>query len=743
MQILAGLRVLQIGPGLAAAACGRAFADVGATVGCIAADDHMPLADFLNDGKHRAAPDCTPAALAEHAATADLVIVEGGPEDLAARGVDGPALRRLNEAAVIVLISPFGQTGPDANRPASDLTLFCASGIARMLTGQVDDLSEPPTRAVGTQSAFIGGLAAAALSRSLQGFLSEPDALLLDEPADRTGASIDISIQEALATLAMTELTRVGMQGKVWSRRRLTDGNGATVTILPARDGYVAISPRENHQWAAWLQVMGSPDWGQEARFASKPDRIENWDALHALMSDWSREHDKQWIADAAQAARVPSFPLQEPAEQFASAQLAHRQFFRPMQVGGKSMMAPGSPIHAIPWDKQTPDNIEKAAGAGGPLPLSGTRVLDFSWVIAGPTTTRYLAAMGAEVVKVEAPGRGDPGRGMGLHEVLGQAKRGITLDLQQPKAVAVAKALAARADIVIENFGTGVMERLGLGPEDLARENPELLYLSASGHGRSGPEAGAVAYGTLLQCYAGFAGLNGHPGKPPRVGMAWLDPMCGLKLAFIAAAGIWHRRHTGSGMRIDFSMMEALLWTMAEPLLAAQLQGPPKPQGNGDGAFAPHGIFPANGDDAWVGIAIPDDERWRALCAVVEALGPLRGLDLDARRQRGAEIERTLTEWTRARSAAAATERLLAAGIPAAALASSLDLKASGHLHARGFWQENDAGVLPGLPWLASFGRKNGPAPGHGADTDAVLNDVLSLSAGEITALRTSGALG
>ncbi len=734
MQILVGLRVLQIGPGLAAAACGRAFADVGAMVSSIAADDGTALAVYLNDGKQCAAPDCTPAALAVHAAAADLLIVQGSPQELAARGVDGSALRQLNNAAVIVLISPHGQTGPDANRPASDLTLFCDSGIARMLTGQVDDLSEPPTRAVGRQSAFIGGLAAAAAGMH---------ALLLDTSIEPTGATIDVSIQEALATLAMTELTRIGMQGKVWSRRRLTDGNGATVTILPARDGYVAISPRENHQWAAWLQVMGSPDWGQEARFAAKPDRVENWDALHALMSAWSRTHDKQWIADAAQAARVPSFPLQEPAEQFASAQLAHRQFFRPIKIRGECVMAPGSPFRAVPWGRQAPGGIEKASGAGELLPLSGMRVLDFSWVIAGPTATRYLAAMGAEVIKVEAPGRGDPGRGMGLHAVLGQAKRGITLDLHQPKAAAIARALAARADIVIENFGTGVMERLGLGPEDLARENPEILYLSASGHGRDGPEAGAVAYGTLLQCYAGFAGLNGHPNASPRVGMAWVDPMCGLKLAFIGAAGIWHRHWTGGGMRIDFSMMEALLWTMAEPLLAAQLQGPLQPQGNADGGCAPHGIFPSKGDDAWVGIAVCDDDGWRSLCAVIDALGPLRDLGLDARHDRGAEIDRTLTDWTRARTAKAAMETLLAVGIPAAVLASSLDLKASDHLHARGFWQESDPGVLPGLPWRASFGRKNGPAPGLGDDTDPVLGDVLSLSVEEIAALRASGALG
>ncbi len=740
MQILAGLKVLQIGSGLGAAACGRAFADVGATVACIATDNETPLAVYLNHGKDCAAPVCTPAALAEQAATADLLIAEGSPQDLATRGVDGISLRKLKKAAVIVLISPFGQTGPAANRPASDLTLFCASGIARMLTGQVDDLSEPPTCAVGRQSAFIGGLAAAAAGMH---------ALLMD----RAGGTIDVSTQEALATLAMGDLTRAGLNGKAWSRRRLADGNGATVTILPASDGYVAISPRENHQWAAWLQVMGSPDWGKEGRFATKPDRIRNWDALYALMSDWSRAHDKQSIADAAQTAQVPGFPLREAAEQLASAQLAHRRFFRPLAVQGKTVMAPGSPFRTTPWAIQAPGivapgivepgNVRRAADRGTPLPLSGTRVLDFSWVIAGPTATRYLAALGAEVIKVEAPGRGDPGREMGLHTVLGQAKRGIALDLKQPEAVATAKALAARADIVIENFGTGVMDRLGLGPEDLARENPAIVYISASGHGRSGPEAGAGAYGTLLQCYAGFAGLNGHPNTPPRVGMAWLDPMCGLQLAFIAAAGVWRRRRTGTGMRVDVSMMEALLGTMAEPLLAAQLQGPPKPQGNADDECAPHGIFPSDGADAWVGIAVRGDVCWRSLCAVVEPLAAMGDLGLDARRERGAEIDRSLAAWTRARSAEAAAELLLAADIPAAALASSLDLKESEHLRARGFWQDADPGCLPGLPWRASFGCQMGPAPGLGGDTDAVLSDVLSLSAEEIAALRASGALG
>ena len=221
-------------------------------------------------------------------------------------------------------------------------------------------------------------------------------------------------------------------------------------------------------------------------------------------------------------------------------------------------------------------------------MPLSGVRVLDFSWVIAGPTTTRYLAAMGAEVIKVEAPGSGDPGRASELHTVLGQAKKSVVLDLKKPQAVEIARALAAKSDILIENFATGVMDRLGLGAEALKAVNPDLIYISASGMGRTGPDSQAVAYGTLLQCYAGFAGLNRHPEVAPRIGLAWLDPMCGLMLAFVAAAALWHRQHEGGVARIDFSMIEAMLWTMAEPLVATQLGTPPKPMGNASTRHAP-----------------------------------------------------------------------------------------------------------------------------------------------------------
>jgi benzylsuccinate CoA-transferase BbsF subunit len=310
-------------------------------------------------------------------------------------------------------------------------------------------------------------------------------------------------------------------------------------------------------------------------------------------------------------------------------------------------------------------------------------------------------------------------------------------------EGVAVAKALAAECDVLIENFATGVMDRLGLGEGDLQRVNPNLIYVSASGLGRTGPEARAVAYGTLLQCYAGFAGLNRHPNIAPRVGFAWLDPMCGLMLAFLVAAALWHRRKTGNVARIDFSMIEAMLWTMAEPLRQTQLGAPPQPRGNDSENHFPHGVYRCAGDDDWLSLAVTDNRQWRQLCTVIPTLAPMAGSGFHERVEQRALIDSALAGWLRPRSAKTVAAALMRAGIPAAALASSTDLIACKHLRERGFWDAYRAGVIPGLPWRASFGRVSGPAPKLGRDTDAVLGDVLGYSSADIAALREAGTLG
>jgi crotonobetainyl-CoA:carnitine CoA-transferase CaiB-like acyl-CoA transferase len=222
-----------------------------------------------------------------------------------------------------------------------------------------------------------------------------------------------------------------------------------------------------------------------------------------------------------------------------------------------------------------------------------------------------------------------------------------------------------------------------------------------------------------------------------------------------VVAASIWYRRRSGGAIRIDFSMLEAMLWTMAEPLLAAQLGTPPQPRGNRSECHAPHGAYRCAGDDAsgdasgddWLSVAVTSDHEWRALCGAVPALAAMSELGLDARRERRRAIDAALADWASSRAAAETATALRRAGIPAAALASSVDLVADAHLRAREFWEAHgpadSGGVLPGLPWRASFRRASGPAPGLGADTDAVLRDSLDLTPDQIAALRQSGALG
>jgi crotonobetainyl-CoA:carnitine CoA-transferase CaiB-like acyl-CoA transferase len=681
--------------------------------------------------------------------SSQIIICEGYPTELQSRGLAIETLAERVPGAVLVYLSPFGQSGPLANRHANDLTLLSASGITRMLTGQVDDLSQPPVTATGQQSAFIGGIAAACAGMNL----------LLSDGSKRVA---DISIHEALTTLAITELARAGTGESPWQRKRLTDGNGATVCVLPTHDGYVAVSPREDHQWQRWLGVMGSPEWGDEPEFRTKRNRIENWDRLYAHMCRWSESHGRREVARMAQQAHVPSFPLLEPWDQIESSQLDHRGFFAPraidpaddQQRGGATLKVPTEPFH---WSVASSTAASVGARTHRRLPLSGIRVLDFSWVIAGPTATRYLAEFGAEVIKIEAPGRGDPGRATLLHQVLGQGKQSIAIDLKSKRGVELVKALARKADVVIENYATGVMDRLGLGVAALRSENPNIVYLSASGTGRTGPESKAVAYGTLLQCYCGFAALNRHPDSPPRVGMAWLDPMCGLMLAFATAAALHARENAKLVARIDFSMLEAMLWTLAQPLIRAQRGNEVRAAGNASESMAPHGIYPSADrlgptdatpkGDQWIAIAIESDAEWQQLCDAIPALAHLRALTTAERQRECEAIDRIIAQWTGTLAATDAESLLSELDIPAASVADASDLVQSEHLRERSFWLPAGDHQFPGYPWRLSIDGQAkthslAAAPALSEHADDILRRLLGMTAREAADLRGAGVV-
>ena len=252
-------------------------------------------------------------------------------------------------------------------------------------------------------------------------------------------------------------------------------------------------------------------------------------------------------------------------------------------------------------------------------LPLKGVRIVDFSWIIAGPTATRHLALMGAEVIKVGSARRIDPSFKYPPFQVYNQSKKYVSLNISKPEGLKLAKELVSISDIVIENFAVGVIDRLGLGYESLKECKSDIIMISSSGTGHSGPDKDYVAYGSLLQHYTGWNSISGYPDNEPIKGGLWADPWVGLEIAMLSCAALTNRLTTGQGQYIDFSMSEALTSTLPEAILDYQMnKRVVTPQGNKDRNYVPHGVYKCKGKDRWIAIAVTEDNQWQNLCKII-----------------------------------------------------------------------------------------------------------------------------
>ncbi len=784
-EFLTGFRVLEIGSRLASSVSARLFAELGADVIKIQQAGENSASDVGQNG-HEDVSVAVAVSASQHlgkrivdldlkdsdgldtfnrlAVDADLVLSGFHLNDLKKLSLDADSLRGLNPNLVITYITPFGLTGPFSEYLGSDLVIFHSSGLSKSLIGPVENPEKtPPVRASGEQSEFVAGVAAAC--SAMFGIFRKEEI--------GQGAVIDVSMQEALAFMDITGLS-AGSFGKPGPPRKLESVPGPNLALLPASDGHIAISPREERQWKNFLKLLGSPHWGSDPKFADRKLRQENAEEIIALLSEWTSKSPKLELFHLLQENHIPCFPMMNPAEHLDSEQLAARDYFDFVEIERQSeIKVPGRPFRIskansnatiskkkvdhessvdISWLERSVSNNDQSAGdsSRGYLPLKGVRVADLSWVIAGPTCTRYLASMGAEVVKVETSSRPDPGRVGQLHDVLGQGKLGITLNLKSEDGLAAIKALVAKSDIIVENFAPGVMERLGLGWDVLKEINPKLVMISASGTGQSGPSRHYAAYGTLLQIYTGFAGLNGYPENPPSIGMAWADPLCGMLLAHAAIAALRSSRNTSEGSHIDFSMVEAVLATMPGPLIEYQLTGHlSERSGNADENFYPHGAFKALGDDSWVAIAVTDQDQWRRLAKIVGVPADLMDLNAEQRRQRSRVVEESINAWISSINPEKAMEILQEAGVPASASFTSEQLTYNEHLNERGFFEmlhdrNGESRLLPTLPWhwdgdiILNFGRP----PDLGGDTRFVLRSILGYSDEDIDRMEKAGAL-
>ena len=380
-------------------------------------------------------------------------------------------------------------------------------------------------------------------------------------------------------------------------------------------------------------------------------------------------------------------------------------------------------------------------------LPLQGVRVLDLSWIIAGPTATRFLALMGAEVIKLGSARRPDPSTRGAPFQAYNQSKLYASLNISRPEGLELAMRLVSVSDIVIENFAAGVIERLGLGYDALMQTKPDIIMLSSSGTGHSGPDKDYVAYGSLLQYYTGWNAISGYPNSEPIKGGLWADPWVGMELALVAAAALNHRAATGEGNYVDFSMAEALTASIPEALLDYQMNDRvPEPMGNADSRYSPHNVYRCKGNDRWLAIAVTCEDEWHALCAVIgrdDLLDDAALADAQGRREHQHRIDAAISEWTQQREDYEAMHALQDAGVSAAPYLSPERVFTDPQLREGGFFSTHTASDgkqrdLPALGWQFEGGPapRITAAPVLGQHNDYVYGELLGLSEGEIERL-------
>ena len=377
-------------------------------------------------------------------------------------------------------------------------------------------------------------------------------------------------------------------------------------------------------------------------------------------------------------------------------------------------------------------------------LPLHGIRVLDLSWIIAGPTATRFMAAMGAEVIKVGSARRPDPSTRGPAFQAYNQSKLYASLNISTPEGLALVKRLLAVSDVVIENFAADVIERLGLGYEVVSAARPDIIMVASSGTGHSGPHKDYVAYGSLLQHYTGWNSISGHPGREPVTGGLWADPWVGMELAMVTAAALNNRAVTGQGQYVDFSMAEALSASIPEAILDYQMNSRVKePLGNRDDWYAPHGVYHCSGADRWVAIAVTNNEEWDSLCHLIERPGLAAEpeyAEAAGRKEHQDQIDAAITMWTMRHEDYQAMHLLQQAGVPSGPSQDILRVFNEPQLSEVGYFtnlRTNDGELrdLPGLPWR--FDGEPGPylteAPALGQHNAYVYQELLAYAESEV----------
>jgi crotonobetainyl-CoA:carnitine CoA-transferase CaiB-like acyl-CoA transferase len=397
-----------------------------------------------------------------------------------------------------------------------------------------------------------------------------------------------------------------------------------------------------------------------------------------------------------------------------------------------------------------------------GTLPLAGVRVLDLSRVLAGPWCAMVLGDLGAEVIKVEHPERGDDTRDWGMRigstetayfNSVNRNKRSVCLDLKTPEGQQIARDLVRKSDVVIQNFKFGDIDKLGLGYEALSAEQPGLIYCSITGYDRTGPEAARPGYDLVIQGEAGLMALNGEPTQPPlKFGVAAVDMMTGMYAAQGVLAALYEREKTGKGRHIGMALFDCGLMITAYYGLEALLRGNDPPRfGNGHPSIMPYGVYEAA--DGPLVVAVGNNSQFVRFCVDVidrpDIAADERFKTNIARTQHRDELMPEIRRELASRQRADLLARMSAAGIPCGEVAGLHEALTSQRAVDGGLVKTMPHAEVGSVSVLASPYRFDGERlpvrsapPKLGEGTSDVLQELLGLSEEKLAALKGSGVI-
>jgi crotonobetainyl-CoA:carnitine CoA-transferase CaiB-like acyl-CoA transferase len=754
---LDGVRVLELSTGLAAGFAGRLLRGYGADVrradlpAAIAPVDlTADEATYVHTGKGAATIE------AIHASAVDIVVSDLQPAALAAVGIDWSAVHSEHPDLVVVSVTPFGLTGPYADYAATNAVMFAMGGIMS-LTG---DAARTPLVTGGSQGSMNAGLNAFGAAVTAW----------CGRQRHGNGDIVDISAQECAAGMLEWYGPNTAYGGPVISR--LGNHTRATWALYPCKDGWAGVFAL-NRQTPPLFALLDDPELSEE-RFVDVVSRVSDTvnDELTVKMYLYFTDKTKEEILGLSLMSKVPMGVATTPAELLDAPGLVERGVFE--SIG--SVTVPGRPFPGLGWrPSETPASIapwpsraqQPVSAADRPItpparPLDGVRVIDLTMMWAGPFASLRLAEMGADVIKVESPSAWDNIRTLipqpGAPEPWNTAfyfnaysldKRSLTLDLAQPAGRELLLRLATNADVLIENYRSDVLDKLGIGYETLKRANPRLVVVSMAAFGKEGPDRDYVGYGPVIELMSGLVSLTGYgDGEPFKTGISYGDPMAGTAAASAAVLGLLDRERTGHGCHVDLAQRETSVVLIGEAFVAASRGELPVHRGCRNARFAPQGCYRTALVEQWLVVSVRTDDEWAALCGTI-GRRDLAGLTAPERHARHDELDEAIEGWSTTQDPQDAFERLQAAGVPAGRVLDTGTVLDDIHLIRRGFWEYVPHPMMhrykqQGSPWRFQHARPvhRHHAPLFGEHNREILTGLLGLTDDELAALAASNVI-